>query len=104
LTVAPGNAKAAAMAAVIAQETKSAMQSGRAREGRWVLTYDAAGTKRHDPLTGWIGGGDTSEQLRLAFPTLEAAQAYAATQGLDPEIRRGSGRTLKLQAYSDNFR
>jgi hypothetical protein len=92
------------MAAVISQESKSAMQSGRAREGRWVLTFDAVDGKRHDPLTGWIGGAATTEQVRLVFPTLEAAQSYAASEGLTPEIRRGSGRTLKLQAYADNFR
>ena len=92
------------MAARIFQEAKNPMQSGRGRVGTWVLEFDAADRQRHDPVTGWIGSADTQQQVRLTFPTLDAAQAYARREGLSVEVRQGSERVLKLQAYADNFR
>ena len=43
----------------IYQTDKNAMQSGRARAGRWVLEYEPTGPKQQDPLTGWAGSGFT---------------------------------------------
>jgi hypothetical protein len=43
-------------------------------------------------------------QVRLSFPTLDAARAYAASQGLDYHIVAPVERKLKIQAYADNFR
>ena len=88
----------------IYQRVKSAMQSGKARVGRWVLEYEPAEAKRADPLTGWAGSGDTRDQVWLGFATLEAAQAYAAAEGLDARVVAMGERTLKLQAYADNFK
>jgi hypothetical protein len=50
------------------------------------------------------GSGDVRDQLRLTFPTLEAAQGYAAREGISFHIVPAPARTLKLQAYADNFR
>ena len=89
----------------IRQRTKSSMQSGRAREGAWVLEYEPAEAKKPDPLTGWAGSGDTREQVTLGFPTLEAAKAYAETHKLAYHVSLGdAARSLKLQAYADNFK
>jgi hypothetical protein len=57
-----------------------------------------------DPLTGWAGSGDTRNQLRLNFPTLEAAQDYAVREGIAFHVVAAPARKLKLQAYADNFR
>jgi len=87
----------------IYQRTKNAMQSGRGRTDEWVLEYEPAEPKRADPLTGWAGSGDTRGQVQLSFPSLEAARAYAAREGLSAHIVPGAARKLKLQAYADNF-
>jgi hypothetical protein len=92
------------MAARIYQKLKNAMQSGRARTDQWVLEYEPAEPKRPDPLTGWAGSGDTQQQLRLSFPTLDAAKAYAEREGVAYHVIPPPQKTLKLQAYSDNFR
>ena len=92
------------MAARIYQESKSPMQSGRGRCGRWVLEFEAADRPRHDPVTGWIGSGDTRQQVRLTFPTLAAATAHATREGMTIDVQRGSASRLKLQTYADNFR
>ncbi|RZF63779.1 ETC complex I subunit [Sphingomonas populi] len=88
----------------IYQSPKNAMQSGRARTKSWVLDFAPAEAKRADPLTGWAGSGDTQEQLRLGFPSQEAAVAYAEREGLAYTVLAAPARTLKLQAYADNFR
>lgn len=92
------------MAARIYQRYKNAMQSGRARSHEWVLEHESRRRKRPDPLTGWSGGADTSEQIKLVFPSLEAAKAYAEREGIDCHVVPASEATLKIQAYADNFR
>ena len=92
------------MAARIYQIPKNAMQSGRAHTHRWMLEFEPAEAKRADPLMGWAGSGDTREQVKLGFPTAEAAQAYAARQGIECHVVPAPERVLKLQTYADNFR
>jgi hypothetical protein len=88
----------------IYQRPKSSMQSGRARTDRWTLEFEPAEPKRADPLTGWAGSGDTREQVKLSFATLEAAQAYADKNGIKATVIPAPVQTLKIQAYADNFR
>ena len=88
----------------IFQRPKNAMQSGRARTDRWTLEFAPGEPKRPDPLTGWAGSGDTRDQIRLGFPTMEAAVAYAEREGLAFTVIAAPERTLKLQSYADNFR
>jgi hypothetical protein len=88
----------------IYQLPKNAMQSGRARTTDWVLDYAPAEAKRADPLTGWAGSGDTQQQLRLSFPSLDAAKSYAEANGIAYSVIATPERRLKLQAYADNFR
>jgi len=93
------------MAARIYQRARNAMQSGRARVGTWVLEFESARPQRPDPLTGWAGGAETQEQVRLTFPTLEAALAYAGREGIETHVVPAAPEPkLKLQAYADNFR
>jgi hypothetical protein len=89
----------------IRQRIKSSMQSGRANENRWIVEFEPAEAKRPDPLMGWAGSGDTRDQVKLGFPTVEAAKAYCERHGLNYHISAASlGRKIKLQAYADNFK
>jgi len=92
------------VAARIYQIQKNAMQSGKALTHKWVLEYAPAEAKQPDPLTGWAGSGDTKQQLRLTFPSVEAAKAYAEKEGVAYTVTVTAPKTLKLQAYADNFR
>jgi hypothetical protein len=91
------------MAARIYQRVKSTMQSGKRRVGQWTLEFEPAEAKRADPLMGWAGSGDTREQVRLTFPTLEAATDYAGHHGIPATVVPGHERKLQIQAYADNF-
>nr|WP_294817489.1 ETC complex I subunit [uncultured Sphingomonas sp.] len=88
----------------IYQRPKNAMQSGRARTDLWMLEFEPQKPQEADPLTGWNGGGDTSNQVRIGFPTLAAATEYAEREGYAFHVVPAPARKLKLQAYADNFR
>ena len=88
----------------IVQEQRNTTQSGKAREGRWLLDYERTQPQRPDPLTGWSGSGDTDTQIRLSFDTKEEALAFARRKGLEVHLIPSPPVALKLQAYADNFR
>ena len=92
------------MAARIYQETKNAMQSGKAREGRWVLEFESHSPRRAAPLMGWSGGADTQSQVRLVFDSLDEAKAYAERESIQFHVVPPAERKLKLQSYADNFK
>lgn len=92
------------MSAHIYQIPKNAMQSGKARTQTWVLEFDPSEPMRPDPLTGWAGSGDTRQQVRLSFGSLEAAKAYAERNGIVYHVTLPTPKALKIQAYADNFR
>ncbi|MFN3618721.1 ETC complex I subunit [Sphingorhabdus sp.] len=92
------------MSARIFQRPKNAMQSGRGRRDEWVLEYVPAEPRKADPLMGWAGSGDTQAQVQLTFPSLDAARAYAEKKGIAATYIPTPPKTLKLQAYADNFR
>ena len=92
------------MRARIYQPPKTAMQSGWAATHQWVLEYEPVQPRRPDPLMGWIGGGDTREQLRLHFDTRDEAVAYAEKNGIAYDLELPQARRVKPKAYADNFR
>lgn len=87
----------------IYQPAKTAMQSGRAKTKFWLFEYSPR-PKYIDPLMGWTGSTDTLGQLRLRFPSMEAAVAFAEEKGLPYEVEAPHARAKVLKSYSDNFR
>jgi hypothetical protein len=97
--------EAAMASARIYRPSKTAMQSGRAETRHWVLEYEPATRRTPDPLMGWSSAEDTLNQVRLHFPTLEEAQAFADKRGLDYTIIEPHARAaLRPKSYADNFR
>ena len=88
----------------IYRPAKTAMQSGRARTRKWVLEYEPASRRDPDPLMGWSSAGDTLNQIRLRFPTLDEAEAYARVKGLEYTVVEPPERRPKPKSYADNFR
>jgi hypothetical protein len=96
--------KVKAMLARIYESGKSAMQSGKANAGRWILEFEAEAARRVDPLMGWTSGSDTrANQVILAFPSREAAIAYAESRNIPYEAAEPARTALQPRAYSDNF-
>ena len=88
----------------IYRPAKTAMQSGRAGTREWVLDYEPASRRVPDPLMGWTSAGDTLNQVRLRFDTLEEAVAFAKKRGLDYTVIEPRQRSVKPKSYADNFR
>ena len=80
------------------------MQSGKARVDEWVLEFEQSEARRADPLMGWTGSGDTQVQVQMKFESLDAAKAYAKKHDIAVRVHKTPPKTLKLQAYADNFR
>jgi len=92
------------MAARIYQIPKNALQSGKARTNTWMLEFEPAEARKPDPMMGWSGSGDTQEQVRLKFSSAEDACAYCEKYGIAYHVIKTPPKTLKIQAYADNFR
>src|ERR1700739_4582031 len=92
------------MRARIYQRPKTAMQSGVAGTQDWMLEYERDQKQRPDPLTGWAGGADTNEQVRLRFDTREEAIAFADRQGIVYDLELPLPRRIPPKAYADNFK
>jgi hypothetical protein len=71
----------------ISEIERKTTQSGKANSGQWLL-----------------GSGDTNPQVRITFPTKEAAIAYCDKHGLHYHLIPAPPPRLKIQAYADNFR
>ena len=88
----------------IFEADRKTTQSGKANAGRWLLEFERQDALRPDPLTGWAGSSDTRPQVRLTFPTRDAAVDYAKRNGFEFHVIAASPLSLKIQAYADNFR
>jgi ETC complex I subunit conserved region len=98
-----GGNEAMALARIY-RPSKTAMQSGRAQTHQWLLEYEPATRRTPDPLMGWSSAQDTLNEVRMRFPTLDEAVAFAKKRGLDYTIIEPQARTPKVKSYADNFR
>lgn len=56
--------------------------TSRRNSGKWTLTFEPRTAPWIEPLMGWTATEDTLTQVRLIFPSLQSAIAYAERQGL----------------------
>ena len=92
------------MSARIFSPAKTAMQSGKARTGNWVLEFDPEQPCKIDPLMGYTTSGDMKSQIKLSFDTREEAVAYAEKQGLAYRVEEPKEAKRRQISYADNFR
>jgi len=92
------------MTARIYRPAPNAMQSGRGKSKQWVLVHEPNGPHDIEPLMGYTATSDTISQVRLAFDTLEAAEAYAQKNGIPYSVQPAHEATVQRSSYPDNFR
>ncbi|MDN2583849.1 ETC complex I subunit [Aquibium sp. ELW1220] len=92
------------MSARIYSPAKTAMQSGKAKTGRWLLEFDPEAPKKIDPLMGYTTSGDMKSQIRIVFDTREEAVAYATKHGIPFRVQEPKEAKRRQISYSDNFR
>lgn len=91
------------MLARIFRPSKTAMQSGKAKAGGWVLEFEPTDARRQDPLMGWTQTADTEGQVRLSFETKEEAVRYADQNGIAFQLIDPKPVKRIIKAYADNF-
>lgn len=92
------------MSARIYSPAKTAMQSGKAKTGRWLLEFDPEIPRKIDPLMGYTTSADMKSQIRLVFDTREEAVAYASRLGIPFRVQEPKEAKRRQISYSDNFR
>jgi hypothetical protein len=92
------------MAARIYSPARTAMQSGKAKTGYWVLEFDPEKPRKIDPLMGYTTSGDMKSQIRLKFATRDEAVTYAERNGIPYRVELPNETGRKQISYSDNFR
>ena len=93
------------MRARIYKPARTAMQSGSAKTDAWVLEFPPKTAREVDPLMGWTSSADTQAQVKMTFPTKDAAVAYARQHGIDavvsePKVRKPN---IRPGGYGENF-
>jgi hypothetical protein len=91
------------MLARIYQPSKTAMQSGQAKD-EWVLEFEPERARTIDPLMGWTSSSDMRGQIKLSFATREEAIAYADRHGIAAQVFEPRPRKRIVKAYADNFK
>jgi NADH dehydrogenase len=93
------------MTARIFRPAKSAMSSGQAKTRDWILEFVSETAREVDPLMGWTSSSDTQAQVRMTFPTKEAALDYAKERGIDAVVTEPKTRkpNIRQRGYGENF-
>ena len=92
------------MTARIYRPARTAMQSGKGKSKSWLLVHEPATPRGIEPLMGYTSSGDTRQQVKLSFETLEEAEAYAQRNGIAYTVQPAHDPTPKRVSYPDNFR
>jgi len=92
------------MSARIFSPSKTAMQSGKAKTGYWVLEFDPELPRKIDPLMGYTTSGDMKSQIRLSFESEEEAIAYAEKHAIAYRLEEPKEAKRRTISYADNFR
>ncbi len=92
------------MSARIFSPAKTAMQSGKAKTGKWVLEFDPEQPRKIDPLMGYTSSGDMKSQIRLVFDTQDEAVAYARKHGITYRLQEPKTSKRRQISYAENFR
>ena len=88
--------------AIIYIPNKSPMQSGVAKNNKWVLEFITKDPTKN-PLMGWESSSDTLAEIKLEFSTKELAINYAKKKKIDFELIEPKKRKIVKKSYADNF-
>tara|TARA_B100001540_G_C15370631_1_gene445456 strand:- start:265 stop:546 length:282 start_codon:yes stop_codon:yes gene_type:complete len=88
--------------ALIYIPTKNPMQSGNAKNNKWILEFKTKNPSRN-PLMGWESSTDTLTELKLEFSSKELAINYAKKRKIIYELIEPKKRKIVKKSYADNF-
>tara|TARA_B100001029_G_C14661278_1_gene234499 strand:- start:113 stop:397 length:285 start_codon:yes stop_codon:yes gene_type:complete len=82
--------------------TKTAMQSGRGKNKKWVLEFETKDPTTN-PLMGWESSDDTMGEVKLEFSTKDKAIDFAKKNNISFNIIEPKKRKFVIKSYADNF-
>lgn len=88
----------------IYKPSRNAMQSGLGKTANWIIECEVESARSPESLMGWASSEDTMNQVRMKFPTLEAAIAYAEKEGWAYTVTPAHDKRVKPRNYGDNFK
>ena len=88
--------------AIIYIPNKSPMQSGKAKDNKWILEFITKDPTKN-PLMGWESSSDTLSELKLEFSSKELAINYAKKKKIDYELIEPKKRKIVKKSYAENF-
>ena len=91
------------MYAKIYKAEPSAMTSGRANAGVWMLDFQSTKPRVIDALTGNTRNVDTRSQLDMKFESKDAAISYAQANNIPYRIIDRPKSKRISRSYADNF-
>lgn len=65
---------------------------------RWVLEFEPSAPPALDPLTGWTTSTDPLSQVRIPFPDMQSAIAFAESKGWRYLVSEPPRRATRLKA------
>ena len=81
---------------------KSSMQSGQAKNNKWLLEFITKDSTVN-PLMGWESSTETLSELKLEFTSKELAIEYAKKNKIKFELIEPQERKIVKKSYADNF-
>ena len=81
---------------------KTAMQSGRGKQKKWILEFETKDTQMNH-LMGWESSTDTLGEINLRFSSKEKAIEYAQKNGISFKIIEPKKKEFVIKSYADNF-
>jgi hypothetical protein len=88
--------------AIIYIPNKNPMQSGNAKNKKWLLKFKTKDPTKN-PLMGWESSSDTLSELKLEFSSKELAINYAKKKKIDYDLIEPKKRNVIKKSYANNF-
>jgi hypothetical protein len=82
--------------------TKTAMQSGRGKQKKWLLEFETKDPST-SPLMGWESSTDTLSEIKLEFSSKDKAIEYAQKNNIEFKLTNPSKKKFIIKSYADNF-
>ncbi|MDB9799640.1 ETC complex I subunit [Pelagibacteraceae bacterium] len=82
--------------------TKTAMQSGKGKQKKWILLFDTKNSF-YNSLMGWESSRDTLSEIKLEFDTKEKAIEYAKNNKIQFSVTEPKIKKFVIKSYADNF-
>jgi hypothetical protein len=88
----------------IYKPTKTTMQSGMANNREWLLEFVSQEDQKIEPIMGWTSSSDMLQEVKMKFPTKQAAIEFADGNQYSREVIEPQMKKLIKRSYADNFK